>query len=338
MPCKTLKSKFIHTQDVIIIIGVIMRRIDLIKAPPLARAIPWFSNLCSTSRVWVVVAFFLLISFHMKGRCFHDSDALKNLQQKITKESNLLRNCKKLRYEKGLAALTYAILDHIAEVNPGGHVLDIGANDGSWSCYFACLFPHLNFQVVDPNPLFESLLPCKSKNIIPHNLAMSEKEGKINFHAEDGRDFVGDLDEKMDKEGNIQVTTLDKFFQMLSASPIYMHLDVEGYELSLMKGGPNILKFAQPIFTFEVHLNTSLALECIEFAEKNSYKVFLVNEICGIRDDCRNMLAIPSEGHQDLLLSPTFELACKSRLVIPINAENLRSQFLMAKTNVLPFQ
>ena len=269
----------------------------------------------------------------------------------VLKDGKVLRVCSELRYERRLAAVSSAILTAIGNYEPVfSHfpeneeasmpiwVLDIGANNGDWSCHFACKFENLNFLAVDPNPLLSQIIPCNYSNIEVHNYAMSDQEGAIEFRPEDGKAFVGKLEAKQKSSGNVPVVTMDAFFAaQKSRLPRYMHLDVEGYELSLLKGGLATLD-SLPILTYEVHMNSSLAQECTEFLENRGYKMFMINEICGVRHDCRNMLAIPKIDLESYLNHEAFKWIHLTDLAVMIDAGQLQSTYQKYAYKAFPWQ
>ena len=73
----------------------------------------------------------------------------------------------------------------------------------------------------------------------------------------------------------------------------YIHLDVEGMELSVIKGATNLIKENNPIISYEVHYKSDNLLQEITNHLKD-YTHYMINEILpGCNPDCRNILAIP---------------------------------------------
>lgn len=92
-------------------------------------------------------------------------------------------------------------------------------------------------------------------------------------------------------------TTLDEIYkEKLIEKPISLiHLDVEGFELKVLKGALNIIKLFKPIIIFEVHISRDLQIELFDFLHFFDYEIYMVNEvILGNNLDCRNFLAFPS--------------------------------------------
>jgi FkbM family methyltransferase len=223
-------------------------------------------------------------------------------------------------------------------VIPDGDVLDIGANTGDWSCYFACLFRDRIFHAADPNELLKQTLPCKDlSNVHVHTLAMSNAVGKISFKPKGKTAFVGSLESKNSAKGNVDVTTLDIFFQSKNSHPAFMHLDVEGYEPKLLQGGRATINATRPIFSFEVHMNQSESVATIANVVSMGYSVFLVNEIAGWTESCRNMLALPQNTSTPLQSSQTWRLAVRSGVLLQVTVETAKYMYVTHTHKATPF-
>lgn len=218
---------------------------------------------------------------------------------------------------------------------PPGDILDIGSNDGHWACFYGCLDQGRKVHAVEPNPLLAESISCPTTNVKAYNMAMSSKPGKINFKPRDKSAFVGDLASKMAHDGNITVTTLDNFFNSKSLYPGFMHLDVEGYEQDLIKGGVKIITKHLPLFSYEVHLKTPIARSTIEEVEKVGYVSYMVNELCGVRQDCRNLLAFPVKDITRYKKSTILNLAVHSKALVRIKSADINDVFMKHNESAL---
>ena len=128
----------------------------------------------------------------------------------------------------------------------------------------------------------------------------SEKNLKLSFdgnlnHArfkthEKGKNFLisTTLDDIVEKYNNIDVG--------------FIHIDVEGFELDVLKGSKNLISRNKPVITFEQHISKEDVNEVIEYIKKYDYKIFMINEILpGCSLDCRNFLALPHNKNLPLL-------------------------------------
>lgn len=114
--------------------------------------------------------------------------------------------------------------------------------------------------------------------------------------------FKGNLDHASffvtdSQESFLRTDSLDNLVGNCSIRSIgLMHIDVEGFELAVLRGAAEILLKSQPIVLFEGHLrdNSSIS-EVAEFVAKFDYKIFMVNEVLpGCNLDCRNFLSTPT--------------------------------------------
>lgn len=221
---------------------------------------------------------------------------------------------------------------------PKGAVLDIGANTGDWTCFFACLNRERIFYAADPNYRLHDSIPCKNlTNVHVHTLAMSNAVGKIDFHPGDEGTNVGSLEDKHTQAGNVDVTTLDLFFQN-RPKPAFMHLDVEGYELKLIQGGTNTIVSSRPPFSFEVHMNMSESQNTISAVISMGYSVFMVNEICGWNKSCRNLLALPQNTSVPFGSSQTLRLAERAGLLLQVTTETAKQTYEAHEHAAKPFE
>ena len=73
------------------------------------------------------------------------------------------------------------------------------------------------------------------------------------------------------------------------------HFDVEGAELEVLRGATATIRRDAPVFTTELHVhdNCSFSSELLRYADALDYDSYLVEEVCGARMDCRNLVHLP---------------------------------------------
>lgn len=82
-----------------------------------------------------------------------------------------------------------------------------------------------------------------------------------------------------------------------------VHIDVEGFELKVIKGAVNLIKKNKPTITFEQHISKENVNYVFNFLKDLGYRIFMINEVIpGNELDCRNFIAIDS-----LSKLPSFE-------------------------------
>ena len=76
----------------------------------------------------------------------------------------------------------------------------------------------------------------------------------------------------------------------------FFHVDVEGFELSVLKGASSLITRDLPVISFEQHISKENVNKITMLLKNFNYRIFMVNEVLpGCDLDCRNFLAFPSE-------------------------------------------
>lgn len=105
----------------------------------------------------------------------------------------------------------------------------------------------------------------------------------------------------------------------------FAHIDVEGSELRVMRGATAVLRRDRPLVAVEahVHANLSYTRELLAELAASGYETYLVEEVCGGRADCRNIIGFPRSRRAEFVGSPTLKQALASRALQPASAENI---------------
>lgn len=111
-------------------------------------------------------------------------------------------------------------------------------------------------------------------------------------------DFNGSIDHATFKpaasDKYILSTTIDEIVEEEEVEVGLFHIDVEGFELSVLKGAKSLIKRDFPIITFEQHISKENVFDIVDFLKEYDYKVFMINEVLpGNSLDCRNFIAFP---------------------------------------------
>lgn len=76
----------------------------------------------------------------------------------------------------------------------------------------------------------------------------------------------------------------------------FIHIDVEGFEYSVVKGAKSIITKDNPIISFEQHISSEKVSLISNYLKTLDYNIFMVNEVLpGCDLDCRNFFAFPSK-------------------------------------------
>ena len=127
--------------------------------------------------------------------------------------------------------------------------VDIGAHVGFWSNYMAKDFEKVySFEPCKRN--FECLLENKKNNVIAYNFALGHEKGdgqlstgKISNSGSWSFKYKG----KITHSETVQIKTLDS----LNITPNFIKIDVEKYELDVLKGATDTLKKCSPVVNLE---------------------------------------------------------------------------------------
>lgn len=157
------------------------------------------------------------------------------------------------RYEAADLDATFNFLGERLSIT--GMAIDVGANIGNHSLYFA---DHFKYVVsLEPNPRVFELLCFNSKlrdNIQPLNIGASDIDGETTLLFTPGNWGGGHLvDKDRDRPDGIPVTLkrLDELDVLGSCSVGLIKIDVEGHELQVLKGAIKILLRSRPVILFE---------------------------------------------------------------------------------------
>lgn len=175
-------------------------------------------------------------------------------------------------YEKKDLDLIFSYFDSKVFEQP---CLDIGANIGNHSVYFSNIFKSV--KSFEPQSTVFELLKIntkKIKNIETYNFGLSDSELKLKiYYDKENRGAGSFLHSTTRTEKEICDTNI--FDNLFSDSEFsFCKIDVEGFELNVLKGMENGLKANLPIIAFEgIHGKTS---EVINFLKSLGYTKFLV--------------------------------------------------------------
>lgn len=140
-------------------------------------------------------------------------------------------------------------------------VADIGANIG----LTAILFSSLSRQVFafEPSPstygiLENNLSRAHIANVTPINLGFGNKTESLTITFSNNNRSGGYVSEKIKPQKghiteNIEIDTIDHYFKINEIAPNFIKIDVEGFELNVVKGGAAFLLKNRPVVVMEMN-------------------------------------------------------------------------------------
>lgn len=155
-------------------------------------------------------------------------------------------------YEHDELELLFSFLKPIHNILLQGNALDIGANIGNHSLYFASFFSKV--YSFEPNPDTYDLLKINAKNhknITTYNYGFGEEDGSF-FLQENSTNIGGSyiVDSENKETVEIKILKLNSFINEVS-DVVFIKIDVEGFEEKVFRGGMDFIKKHQPIIVFE---------------------------------------------------------------------------------------
>ena len=189
------------------------------------------------------------------------------------------------------------------------NIIDLGGWIGDNSIPWSINLPNSIIYCIDPSSYNIRFVKdmCdlnKIKNIKAIQVAVSDKVETLTTNGNlDHCSFVYNNPHNNGKHKEYAVT-LDSLYEDKDIENIGMiHLDVEGMEYRVMKGGELLIDKYLPIITFEQHLEID-NIEIIKtFLKNKKYVMYMINEILlGCRKDCRNFIAFPEHIQTEELI------------------------------------
>lgn len=181
----------------------------------------------------------------------------------------------------GEASFNQGMINVIEDIFSGKerkHALDIGANIGFMTAYFGSKWKKVTAFEPTPN-IFECLEKnCLRENIDLHNLALSDRDAELLF-AVNGKSEINQVisDEKYLKKHWKTIKVESKKLDSLTLENIDMiKIDVEGHELSVIKGSENTIKQFLPLIAIEISFENKILDKDISY--NHSYALTLLEQ------------------------------------------------------------
>lgn len=149
-----------------------------------------------------------------------------------------------------------------------------------------------------------------------HNLHLRAQQGGESTDEQQGHSFT--------------IYPLDQLFteRWPKESLALAHLDVEGDELSALRGAERVIARDQPFLLTEltVHRDAAYTRSLLSWLHERGYDAFLIEEHTGYpRMDIRNVLSLPRSRRGQWVSSNTLDLALAARVLHPVDATTILS-------------
>jgi FkbM family methyltransferase len=167
-------------------------------------------------------------------------------------------------------------------------IIDGGAFRGVWSRGAAHLFPGAQIVLIEPNPFVREYIERNISHIQPPpkilNVALRESSGKTKFNiwrekeSDTGASLLNHVSGNPNEVIEVDVETLDNISHQMSLVPDLVKLDLQGGELSALKGATHVLKHAEfMIIEFgclEAYIGRTTPRDLLEIMYENDYCLY----------------------------------------------------------------
>ena len=184
------------------------------------------------------------------------------------------------RYEAAELDCAFAFLREGGLIH--GDAVDVGANIGNHSLYFA--EHYANVVALEPNPRLFELLEFNARlrrNIRPLNIGASDisKEMSLSYDSANwggGQLWSQQPDASRAFTVPVNVQKLDDLPELADHPIGLLKIDVEGHEIRVLKGAATLIARSRPVILFEQHAHESKdgSSEVVDFLRSNGYEKF----------------------------------------------------------------
>ncbi len=179
----------------------------------------------------------------------------------------------------------------VSAVRPGEVAVDVGANKGAFLPWLSRAAGPGKVVAFEPQPVLAGYLrracaAARLKNVVVEAVGVSDRRGRLTLRVpEGGRSSPGASFEPAVaalspcREIVVPVTSLDEYFRGEPARVAAIKVDVEGHELSVFRGGEDVLARHSPLLVFECeerHVGRDGIRQTLRFLEERGYGGFFV--------------------------------------------------------------
>jgi FkbM family methyltransferase len=171
-------------------------------------------------------------------------------------------------------------------------ILDIGANAGEWSRVAASIFASSRIVMIDGDPENEPAIHNTRSEIGARAsyflcLLGAEKKDAVTFYRPEvgttGSSVLPEMTSFGKEAITLQMDTLDSLTEKLDlGAPLLMKLDVQGFELEILKGGKNALAASEVVITeaslLQYNEGAPLFADVVAFMHQAGFAVY---DFCG---------------------------------------------------------
>ncbi|HMP85649.1 MAG TPA: FkbM family methyltransferase [Lacibacter sp.] len=163
-------------------------------------------------------------------------------------------------------------------------ILDIGAYQGYWTKEFLEVFPAANILMVEGQTSKSQILQtiCNTHSNVSYRIAiLSAQDGqKVLFHANETASHAAYMQEAESNAGAASITLDTLVGQEKFPNPDFIKIDVQGFELEVLKGAAAVLQSVEFVL-LEVSLlslgGEPLLTDVVQFMDQKGFQPY---DIC----------------------------------------------------------
>jgi FkbM family methyltransferase len=166
-------------------------------------------------------------------------------------------------------------------------IVDVGASRGVWTLECMSVFPEASYFLVDPLeqnwPFLESLTRSRD-SIKAWKGALGTNEGYLPMHIHGDQSSFLESEYSAIQEPcriEVEIRPLDSFLGSMLKPPDLIKLDVQGFELEVLRGAERCMSNSEVILSevsfYETYKGCPLAHEVISFLGERGFRIF---DIC----------------------------------------------------------
>jgi FkbM family methyltransferase len=175
---------------------------------------------------------------------------------------------------------------------PHDVAVDVGANKGSYLFWLSGAVPYGRVVAFEPQRalaeyLRRTISALNLKNVTVESTAVSDHAGTMTMHIPGAGNSPGASLERAVivheacRDIEVPAVTLDEYFKETKARIAAMKVDVEGHELSVFKGGQEILRRHSPVLVFECenrHVSGGNVFTVLDYLRSYGYNGWFICE------------------------------------------------------------
>jgi FkbM family methyltransferase len=194
------------------------------------------------------------------------------------------------RFRRGQLDMTMSIANLRRNGFAPRSVVDGGAYVGAWTQAVQPIFPDARFLMIEANPekaqILAGVVNRSSGNVaFTISLLGARQQPSVPFYLmETGSSVLPELSDFPRRPTTLSMNTIDNVAaEAALEGPIFLKLDVQGYELDVLRGGQEVLRKSEVVLLevslLEYNAGGPLFAEVIDFMRRRS---FVPYDICGL--------------------------------------------------------